>query len=63
MLTAIDEEGRQVVADRGGSIVDGELGELEMTVPVGSAPVGIGALSLVPSLARSTLALVFLWYT
>ena len=28
------EEGRQVVAERGGRIVNGELGEREVTVPV-----------------------------
>ena len=40
---AVDEERHQVVAERGGSIVDGELGEREMTVPVVLASVGVDA--------------------
>ena len=43
MRAAIDEKGRQVVAERGGSILDGELGEREMTVPIVLAAVGVGA--------------------
>ena len=43
MRAAIDEEGLQVVAERGGIIVDGELGEREVTVPVGFESVGVDA--------------------
>ena len=43
MRAAIDEEGRQVVTERGGSVVDGGLGEREMTVRVVHAAVGVGA--------------------
>ena len=43
MRAAIDEERRQVVTERGGSIVDGELGEREVTVAVVLTSVGVGA--------------------
>ena len=43
MCAAVDEERRQVVAERRGGIVDGKFGEREMTVPVLLAAVGVGA--------------------
>ena len=59
---AVDQGGRQVVAERGGSNVDGELGEREVTVPAVLAAVGVGdTVSLMTPLAPSTLVLVFLW--
>ena len=53
MRAAIDEKGRQVVAERGGSILDGELGEREMTVPIVLAEAR--SVSQMTPLARSTL--------
>jgi hypothetical protein len=40
---AVDEEGRQAVAEGGRRVVDGELGWQEVDVPVVLAPVGVGA--------------------
>ena len=42
MSAAVDKEGRQVVAEHRGGLVDGELGEREVTVPVTLAAVGVG---------------------
>ena len=62
MCAAVDEDGRQVAAERRGGVVDGELGQREMSVPVVLSAVGVGAQRwLMTPLARSTLALVFLW--
>ena len=62
MGAAVNEERCQVVTERGGGVVDGELGQREMTVPVVLSAVGVGAQRwLMTPLARSTLALVFLW--
>ena len=64
MRAAIDREGRHVrlPAERGCCVVDRELCEGQLLVPVILAAVCIGSVSLMTPLARSTLALVFLWY-
>ena len=67
MRAAVDEEGHQAVAEGGRRVVDDELGGQEVDVPVVLASVGVGAQRIadaadVTPLARSTLALVFLWY-
>ena len=62
VCAAVDEERRQVVAERRGGTVDCKFGEREMTVPVVLAAVGVGAISvsLMAPPARSAFASVFL---
>ena len=43
MRAAVDEEGREAVAESRGSVVDGKLGKHEMQIPVVLAAVGVGA--------------------
>ena len=43
MRAAVDEEGRQVAAERRRRVVDGEHGERQVVVPVVLAAVGVGA--------------------
>ncbi len=63
MRAAVDEKGRQAVAKRRRPVVDGEHGERQVAVLVVLATVGEGAQCVTDdALARSTLAVVFLWY-
>ena len=43
MRAAVDEEGRQVAAERRRGVVDGKHGERQVTVPVVLAAVGVRA--------------------
>ena len=63
MCAPVNEEWRQVVTECRGRVVDGKLGEREVDVLVVLAAIGVARnVSLMTPLARSTLALVFLWF-
>jgi hypothetical protein len=64
MRAAGDEEVREPVAQSRGRAVDGEHREGQLPVQAVLAPACVGTQRVAETpLARSTLALVFLWYT
>ena len=62
MRAAIDEEGRELPPQCGGRVIDRKHRQRQLPVPVIVPTIGEGAQRIaMTALARSTLALVFLW--